>query len=310
MQVQNKSPIFIVGCPRSGTTLLQQMLDAHPAVAIAPETHFMQYFWQRQEYYGNLLKDDNYHHLIEDLIAHPEFSEMGLNVCEFSKAAWGGERSYQALFRLLLEQFASIRGVEIIGEKTPNHVLYIPTLKKFFPSARFIHIVRDPRAVVNSWRSVPWSTGSIAGDAQAWKGHVSAPRRCSSLLMSSLFTLHYEQLVMAPEENLRSLCQFLNLEFLPEMLTYHRKESQSVNVTREPWKANSVKPVNQNALTRWQRELSEQMVTEIEAVAWFEMRRFGYKTQTNLRQLVPAAMLTTIHNQKKRISMRISYYIT
>lgn len=295
-----KKPIFLVGCPRSGTTLLQQMLDAHPEVAIAPETHFIHYFWQRQERYGDLNEDSNYKLLLTDITALPEFSEMGLTQETFCRVAWQNQRSYGALLSLLLEQFARHRGVEIVGEKTPNHVLYLPQLQQFFPQARFIHLVRDPRAVVNSWRSVPWSTGSISQDAQAWRFHVGAPRRCGGNVRAAIFTLYYEQLVLAPEENLRALCRFLNLEFMPQMLTYHQKSAPLVNVSREPWKARAVKPVSQDRLTHWRTELSEDAIAQIEAVAWWEMRRLGYKAKTKIVRLLPTAILATIQHRLKR----------
>ena len=154
---QLKDPIFIIGCPRSGTTLLQQMLDAHSDILITPETHFMQYFLNRREEYGDLNQDVNYQQLIQNIIALPEFSEMELSAHAFSEAAWRNERNYAAIFLLLLEKFAHSRGVQIVGKKTPNHVMHIPKLKQLFPSARFVNIVRDPRAVVNSWRSATWS---------------------------------------------------------------------------------------------------------------------------------------------------------
>lgn len=308
MQTQIKGPIFLVGCPRSGTTLLQQMLDAHPTVAIAPETHFMRLFWLRRDHYGDLTEEANYYRLIENITALPEFSEMGLSNSDFSEAAWTIERTYPAIFRLLLEQFAEKRGAQVVGEKTPNHVLHIPTLQQFFPTARFIHLVRDPRAVVNSWQSVPWSTGSITGNAEMWRYYVSSGRRSASHLHIPVYTLSYEQLVLAPEENLRSLCHFLDLEFTPAMLAYHQKAEHLVNVTREPWKANSVTPLNHTALNRWQRELSQSMVAEIEAVVWFEMKRFQYKAHTNLIQLLPTATSTGIQREFKYLLKRINYH--
>ncbi len=302
-----KNPIFIVGCPRSGTTLLQQMLDAHPDVAIAPETHFMKSFWNKQAKYGDLTQDGNYQQLIRDITALPEFAEMDLSPQVFSDAAWRSQRSYAALFHLLLAQFAQARGVSIVGEKTPGHVMYLPTLKQFFPSAQFVNIVRDPRAVVNSWRSVPWSD-CIKGDSEVWRRNVFAARRWTSQFPASMFTLHYERLVAAPEENLRSLCRFLDLEFTSEMLNYHKQEKTVVNVEREPWKARSVESISQDPLTRWKSELSEQTITEIETVVWPEMRRLGYQTQTPLFRLLPQVFSTSIRRRFKYAAMGIDHY--
>jgi hypothetical protein len=230
----------------------------------------------------------------------PEFTDMGLNAHDFQEAAWVNERDYSAIFRLLLKHFANTRRAQVIGEKTPNHLLYMSILQQFFPSARFIHIVRDPRAVVNSWRTVPWSTGSLGGDAEVWRRYMATARRYPPA-GASLFTLSYEQLVLAPEDSLRAICHFLNLEFEPAMLAHYLNPSQTINVVREPWKSNTKNPLSQTSLTRWQAELSQSMVAEIEAIAWPEMRRVGYNAQTPLWHLLPAATPIVVQRKLKRI---------
>lgn len=307
MQIRDKKTIFIVGCPRSGTTLLQQMLDAHPDVAIAPETHFMRLFWGSRDRYGNLAEAKNYQRLIEDIVSLPEFSEMELDAQDFTTSAWNTDRSYAATFQLLLEKFAQKRQVAIVGEKTPNHVLYMPEIQAMFPKACFIHIVRDPRSVVNSWRSVPWSTGSIVGDAEMWRYYVSAIQRKPPRGDNKVFTLSYEQLVVEPEKSLQSLCDFMHLDFQPVMLDYHYANSKLVNVTREPWKENSVKPVNQRSLTKWQTDLAAQEVVEIEGVTWFEMQRFGYQTHSQMSQLLPTLAGVTLKRSFKHLVNSVSY---
>jgi hypothetical protein len=269
------APIFLVGCPRSGTTLLQQMLDAHVEIAIAPETHFVENFWLKQDNYGDLAKDENYQRLIQDLVRVPEFCEMALSAEAFTAAAYAIERSYANLFCLLLSQFMKSRNVQIVGEKTPNHLLHMKTLKEFFPKSKFIHIVRDPRAVVNSWKKVPWTTGTVLGDAKIWRKYmITAQSR--SIPEDTLLSLHYEELVASPESSLRRVCNFLNLAFDANMLNYYAQHSQGVNVSREPWKGNATKPISSTSLTRWQTDLATQEVAIIEAVTGKEMRQLDY----------------------------------
>ncbi len=277
--METLNPIFLVGCPRSGTTLLQQMLDAHPDIAIAPETHFIRNFWLKREEYGDLVADTNYQILLRAIANIPEFSEMELDWQTFYDAAQKLDRSYAALLNLLLDQFRQRRNTEIVGEKTPNHLLYMQTLQTFFPQARFIHIVRDPRAVVNSWKTVPWSTGSIAGDADVWRRYMATARQAPPD-NGAIFTLHYEQLISTSEACLKKLCRFLDLSFDASMLDYYTHQSKRVNVNREPWKGNAVKPVNNKSLSRWQTELSTTEIATIEAVAGSEMCQLGYELQS------------------------------
>jgi hypothetical protein len=288
------APVFVVGCPRSGTTLVRQMLDAHPAVAIAPETHFMQYLWAHRAAYGDLNRKQNFERLIDDVTGLAGFEEMALDAARFRRAAWQGKRSFQALFALLLRQYAEQTGAERVGEKTPTHVRYLPALHRFFPKARFVHVLRDARAVAHSWRGVPWSSGRLWRNADVWREHVAAARRSASRLGEALHTVRFERLVHAPEAVLRRLCRFLVLEFAPAMLGFHRNDAGAPDTEREPWKARATKPVQPDAATRWRDELSAAMVAEIEGRAWREMQCWGYAPETPWRRLAPAVAVTQI----------------
>lgn len=284
--------VFIVGCPRSGTTLLQRMLDAHPAVAVAPETFFIRRFWKRRAEYGDLQREPAFERLLRDITAIPEFEEMGLDVDAFEAAARGTDRTYAALFRLLLRRFAEQRSAQVVGEKTPNHVLYLPTLHDFFPGARFLHLVRDPRAVVNSWQSVPWSSGRTWRDAEVWVEYVAAGRAAAPLLGKTLQVVHFEELVRAPEQTLRRVCAHLALDYDPAMLAFHERVPTTVNVEREPWKANATQPIDPSVVEQWRSSLAPRRVAEVEAVAAEEMPHWGYAPeQPTWRRAVTQATL-------------------
>ncbi len=290
-----------MGCPRSGTTLLQQILDAHSRVAITPETHFMKRFWLNRKRYGNLAEDANYYRLIDEIIAMPEFEEMQLERQHFRERALEIERSYARVFGLLLEQFGELQKVEIVGEKTPHHLKFLPTIKEFFPAARFINIVRDPRAVVNSWRSVPWSTGSVGGDANIWRRDMGIIRESPPEIKSVLLTIHYEELVRSPGDVLRQVCSFIGVDFQEAILEFYKQDSFSVNVEREPWKANVKTALNPASISRWKTELSESMVREIEGIVWPEMRRLGYQTVSQEGHL----LLTEARRQFKLLGRNV-----
>lgn len=288
------APIFVVGCPRSGTTLVRQMLNAHPALAIAPETHFMQYLWADRARYGNLGRQESFERLINDVTGLEGFEEAGLDAGGFRRAARAGEHSFRALFTLLLRQYAEKTGAERVGEKTPSHVLYLPGLCRFFPAARFLHVVRDARAVANSWRSVPWSSGRLWRDADVWREHVAAARRSKPLLGEALHTVRFERLVHAPEETLRAVCRFLALPFEPAMLAFHQHDARTLDPEREPWKARAVQPLQPAAAERWRAELTPGMVAEVEGRAWREMQRWGYPPETPWKRLGPAVVATAV----------------
>lgn len=293
--------MFVVGCPRSGTTLLQQMLSSHPDVAIAPETHYIRRFWLRRHEYGDLADDGQFARLIEDIAATPEFAETQVDVDCFRHDAWNGERSHAALFGLFLRLFGSAQGASLVGEKTPNHLLYMGTLRRFFPGARFVCMVRDPRAVVNSWRGVPWSTGSVEGDARVWLRYATAVPAQPLEPAASVLVVMYERLVSDAVGALTEICRFADLPWSDDLLDYHSPQRfTSVNVKREPWKARSAEPVDAGRIQGWREELSAGQVKRIEVVTWRGMRRFGYPFSTRKASLYPSIAVSGLRRRLRR----------
>ena len=276
------APIFLVGCPRSGTTLVRRMLDAHPQVAIAPETFFVYKFWRHRRHYGDLRADANLNRLLDDLLAFRGVADVALDGEALREKARRSDRRYRTLFALFLRQFAEERGAAVAGEKTPNHVFYLRLLQRGFPAARFVHVLRDARAVANSWRGLPWSSGRLWRDAARWREHVAAARR--SRTGGVLCTVRFERLVRTPERELRRLCAFLGLDFVPAMLRFHEDAGAAptgpVNTGREPWKKKATRPLDPSVAEQWKGDLTPAQVAQVEGRAGREMRRWGYAPQT------------------------------
>ena len=268
---------FIVGCPRSGTTLLQRMLDTHARVAVTPETHFMRRFWARRWSSGwSLPLPGRPTRLARALSQLPELQEMDFDEARLRQRLAGGAFSLGRAFRLVLEDFADRRGVDVIGEKTPNHQIYVESLRRFFPGVRIVQILRDPRAVAASWKKVPWTTGSAATDAEIWRRYAEEARVHEGSSAVDIATVHYESLVTEPAATLQGLCDFLGLEFDEGMLRFHQGEPKGVNVEREPWKERASRPLTADRLESWRRELTATEISQVELVAGEAMEHWGY----------------------------------
>lgn len=265
--------VFVVGCPRSGTTLVQQLLNAHPAVRIGPETHFVHRFWQRRASYGDLDSDEGWERLVRDVAAIPELADIGIDGADLEARAGNVVRHPGRLLATLLDLFAG--DAEVTGEKTPNHLLYMPLLQEWVPGARFIHVLRDPRAVVSSWRAVPWSSGTAYGDAAIWRHYIRTAEQ-NPPGPGTLLVVRYEALVADPAAETRRICEFLELPHEARMLEHYRSEPLALDVEREPWKRRAGEPISAAPADRWQRELTRWRVLQVEATVGGFLERSGY----------------------------------
>jgi hypothetical protein len=298
-------PVFLVGCPRSGTTLLQRILDAHPQAAIAPETHFVRTFLRDRSYRAAPRDPAVFARLVEAVVAMPAFAEMRLDAASFRAAASAGaDRDADALFRLLLAQFRARTGAQVVGEKTPNHLLYMRRIERAFAregGALFVHIVRDPRAVVHSWRSMPWSTGSVAGDAAVWAKY---QRHARTRRPAELLTVRYEDLVAEPERVLHGVCTFVGLPFDAALLRHHERVDDATGTPRPPstvpWQDGARRAIAADAADRWRGALQDADVRAVDTICWFEMRRHGYRPVHDGAGAFAAAALATVKSTLRR----------
>ena len=137
--------LFIVGCARSGTTLLHRLVDAHPLVAIIHETH-----WITKRFKEPAVTPE----MVSEMVEHKRFASLGVGREEFEDLL-GEPVSYRRFLGGLFELYAEARSKPLVGDKTPSYVTSIPKLHALWPEARFVHIVRDGRDVclsVMNWK--------------------------------------------------------------------------------------------------------------------------------------------------------------
>src|SRR5262245_32654294 len=153
--------LFVVGCPRSGTTLLQRMLDAHPQLAVANDSHFIPRVFRKLDAAGDVP-------LTTEIIAAVEnyhrFYRLGLSH-ELVERAAATAGTYSQFVAALYTEFAGMCGKQLGGEKTPDYVRHVTLLHRLFPQAKFIHIIRDGRDVMLStleWAKEDKGPGRLA----------------------------------------------------------------------------------------------------------------------------------------------------
>ena len=154
------SHIFIVGVGRSGTKFLMNVLNNHSEIDICPETHFFSKLLhngvlKEAGKIGDMKRDENVAKLVDSLYSGKVFGTYWKDplpknkerLLELFKAT---DRTPRSLFEALINEHKDSNQKKIAGEKTPSHLYHIPELLEWFPQAKIIHIIRDPRAVLSS----------------------------------------------------------------------------------------------------------------------------------------------------------------
>lgn len=206
-------PIFVVGFQRSGTTLLQGVLGAHPDVVAAPETHYFVRIHDLRDYYGDLCGDDRLRRVIRDLLEPPLplFAGCGFDAERLFRRVRRREPTYAALLDELLTDLAERAGARRWSEKTPSQP--VAQIVELFPDAQVVHIVRDVCDAVASALEAPWNDRDAATIAAQWARFERATRSTARRLPDDGYRcIRYEQLVRQPQATIAGLCQFLGLE--------------------------------------------------------------------------------------------------
>lgn len=285
----------IVGAPRSGTTLLRLMLDAHPDLAIPPETGFFAYV-AALEGSGDPLRTRFFELVTAFPPDAPNWHDFGLDRDAFAHALRAIEPftvtdGQRAFYRLYAQRFGKPRW----GEKTPDYSLHVATFAALLPEARFIHIIRDGRDVAASWRQQWFSPGREPEVlAQAWIERVQAARSAGAQGISYT-EVFYEELVSQPEPVLRRLCAYLDLPWSDQVLNHHERASQrleehrerialdgSVVVSRERRLHQQHRTMERPGTGRigsWREEFDADEVRRFEHLAGGLLRELGYTLQ-------------------------------
>ncbi|RNC82813.1 MAG: sulfotransferase [Phycisphaera sp.] len=281
-------PIFICGCHRTGTTLLQKSLSRHPDLDILPETKILAWLWTPR---GEVVSRNGPEliRFIAERIgrinrewAKPKHDWRREQLRASAESAPARFESACAVMRHVLAH-TTTQDSKRVGEKTPLHVFHISAILREFPDARIIITRRDLRAAYHS-QATRNRTGALSyrpfGSARFVASWLMAERLARKYLSSpdstNITTVHYEELAQKPREVFESLCSFLSIPNTTEMLDA-TVENSSFEDRREGFTTTSI--------DRWRGELPAETIVELERLAGPELVRAGYKLITGTTKL-------------------------
>jgi len=293
MATHQPMPI-IVGAPRSGTTLLRFILDAHPRLAIPPETGFLALESQfklsapavRKEFFETLVGFPPEAPAWRDFQIPKEIFWQKLQDIEPFTISEG----YRAFYRLYAARFGKDRW----GDKTPVHCFGMVAIQAALPEAHFLHIIRDGRDVCLSLRQMWFSPGwDIATQAHQWCSFVSAARQQGAQCRRYM-EIKYEDLVLQPRQLVQSICAFLDLGYDETMLEYHRRAARrleehqtrskidgSVIVTKKErfrQQHKTTQPLDPSRVFAWKNAMNTEERKLFDVIAGPLLAALGYET--------------------------------
>ncbi len=213
-------PIFVVGCPRSGTTLLRLILDSHPSISAGPESRFL---WGIRA-----IEERNWSTL----------TGFGLSLEEW-------HANVRSLFEAFHLRYAEHTGKTRWADKSPDYALMLDYIDALYPDSQIVHIVRDPHDVIDAWRRF-YGVKSMHRAARSWVRYVrSAHEFADRKGGDRVLELRYEDLVRDPEPTLRPLFSWLGEPWSDDVLDYadrpHAFGAQPLRLEDERWAQRNAK---------------------------------------------------------------------
>jgi hypothetical protein len=282
---------FVVGVTRSGTTLLRLMLDAHPQLAIPPETHFVpdliEYFQES--------KEPTVDGALEQIEGNRRWGDFHLDAADLRRRLESIEPlNVSDALRAFYQAYADKHDKPRWGDKTPIYINRMLLIQRALPEARFIHLIRDGRdAALSREKRVLTEPTPMPKVAQRWKNRILRAREQADRLPHYL-ELHYEDLIRETEPTLRKICEFVELPFDDAMLSYYeRAEERMAEMARDlPSEGDkplrpadhrveahklTQKPPDPSRLGQWRTKMSPEDQAAFEEEAGDLLEELGYE---------------------------------
>jgi hypothetical protein len=275
---------FIIGRPRTGTTLLRSLFDAHPNVQIPWECQFILNLYP---HYGNTSywTEELLSRFYKDLLQQWQFSAWTIDHDKLKSDLYScaGQRSYADLCRTVHLNYISFykkESIRLIGDKNHGYTIYTDRLLKIFPDARFIYILRDYRDHFHSVRNVDFELPVVSLVVYKWKYFYRKALQAAKSNPDSFYFIRYEDLVASPEIHFRKLCEFLKISYLPEVFDFHKikaeAEKQYPADILEKHHKSLFNPINTSRIGLWEKSMTKRQIRIADQVAGKFAEKAGY----------------------------------
>jgi hypothetical protein len=262
------------------------LLNAHSALAIGPETDYFNLVWKPLERQGGLCHWPEIAEVLAKWFQKPTLRRVKLPEEAFLRYFYQvfreGDLTHRLILSTVLRYYAATQHKPYWGEKTPNHFMYVPAIKRTFPEAFVISIVRDPRDVHLSLTQVPWNRGNAVNHALQWREYQLIATHYQTLYGDRFFQVQFEELIQAPHAVLRAITERLGLAYEPQMLTRYQAAGL-FDPRQEPWKRRATMPIDPFNRDKWRHALSPEEMYIFLCICGESLNALGYETTSRTR---------------------------
>ncbi len=274
------APFFIVGSGRSGNTLLRRILISNPKILIPPETYVLGKVIRLFKAYNGMKWDDltsliyatfEYHHQFFTL----EMENLNELVNRLRNTS-ADKRTLAYLINAFFDYYADTHNINYSrwGDKTPLNSFHVYQLKRVFPKAQFIHLIRDGIDVAYSYDKA--NLYSLKNAAYRWKESINYVRSFGESNPESYLEIRYENLVSSPSKIIQIICDFLNIDFMEQMLDPESIPHKMGDVEEFNHHNNVYAPINTKSIGKGRHNLSENELSRLSDILNKTLRKFDY----------------------------------
>lgn len=278
------SPFFVLGNPRSGTSLFRLMLNSHPLITVPPECGFA--LWLAKKYTARRYDEGVYRQYASDVAVTKKFETWGIVARDIEQLLRDRHPvSYADMAALVYMAYAQKNGKKphMVGDKNNYYVNFIPELTEYFPQSKTLFMVRDGRDVACSYLEIasrndiessykPKLPSSIDEIAREWRASANAIMKG---LENGGHCIRYEDLLYRPKSELARVCSYLGVPYSEEMLGYQAKNDEPEEFLQ--WKSGTKNKIDPSNIGKFSRLLSQEQLASFHAIAGNELRSFGYR---------------------------------
>lgn len=288
MASQPPLPIFfIIGRPRTGTTLLQSLFDAHPNVQIPWECQFVLNLYPR---YGKIKNwtPERLQAFYNDLLSQWQFSAWNIDRKKLKTdlLRCAGTNTYRNICQKVYLNFISLypkSDIRWIGDKNHGYTIYTDRLKKIYPEAKFIYVLRDYRDNFHSVTRVDFEVPVVSLVTYKWKYFYKQALAASRRYPGDFLFLRYEDLATQPERFFAEVCAFLKIDYLPSVFDFYKKKEEVAKTypteILEKHHKSLYNPINTSRLGLWKKNMTPAQVKVADMVAGKYAGMAGYERQ-------------------------------